>query len=833
MTKRAQHPLPAIIFQWAIIAIGGFYWLRNLVILFSTEQEHLTEIAAFAVTVVIVSLKPVQITTPGLKFGNKTQQSLSLSDALTYLLLVLHGPAAAVVVSGLDGFVASVRSVRRIGSNLFSMAMLACAFFGISFSYELLMKLLDLAPYHGLKQAAVKLIMPLFVASAVHFLICSSLLATILSLRYRTSIWRSWVDNNLWAAITYFPLSFLSVITYFCVQQFGWVATIAGIPVLALIYLSYTQYNKKVAEKMTRIEEMNDLHLSIVQALALAIDAKDNATMEHVVRVKIYGRGLAQVLGLSELETQAIEAGAMLHDVGKLAVPDYILNKPGHLTQAEEEKLKIHPVVSAEILSQVKFPYPVVPAVRHHHERWDGLGYPDALGGKDIPITARILSLVESYDSSREGYLHQKPLTRNNAINAIQAQAGTVFDPELVEQFIHHLSEFEAQITACQPSAYEAVSLEKNSLNLEQNEFEKIIQPPSPLEKIREAHREAIVLYEIAQSIGSSLSLSSTLTELLNRVSALIPSTTSVVFLKEKESERLRVAYATGRDAHFIIERQMRVGLGVSGWVFLNQESLCNSGPRLDFSALQVELADDYFYSLAVPLMKNSQVLGVLALYSVEATPYTSEHVRILESIARLAGDAIVNAREHEEMETTAMTDRLTGLPNLRAILKEFEKAAHQARRFKKPFSFVMMDLDGFKNINDTLGHKMGDRYLEAVAEVMRSQFRTHEFLGRYAGDEFVAILPESSKQDVEPLIERLRLAVSALVVRNENGGEARAGVSIGVAEYDHDGTSLEQLMAASDTAMYADKSKKPPRQRQSTTSDKVIPFPSYRSQAK
>ena len=822
MTIRAKHPLSAQIFQWTIIVLGGLYWLRNLLLLI-TEREHLTEITAFAFAVVIVSLKPVQITTPGLKFGNKTQQSLSLSDALTYLLLVLHGPEAAIVVSGLDGFVASVRSVRRIGSNLFSMAMLACAFAGISLSYELMMSFMKLAPYHELNQSAIKLILPLFVASAVHFLINSSLLATILGLRYRTSIWRTWVDNNLWAAVTYFPLSFLSVIAYFCVQQFGWIAISAAPPVLVLIYLSYAQYNQKVEEKMHRIEEMNDLHLSIVQALALAIDAKDNASTEHVVRVKIYGRGLANMLGLSELETQAIEAGAMLHDVGKLAIPDYILNKPGHLTHAEEEKLKIHPVVSAEILSQVKFPYPVVPVVRHHHEKWDGTGYPDGLSGEEIPLTARILSLVENFDSLREGHLHQEPLTRSNAIRAIQNQAGTAFDPQLVERFFKHLHEFEAEITARQPTAYEPY--ENNSVT--------ILETTSPLDKIREAHREAIQLYEIAQSIGSSLSLHNTLTELLNRVSTLIPSTTSVVYLKDKESERLSVAHAIGRDAQILLERQMRIGLGVSGWVFLNQGSLCNSGPHLDFSALQVEVSDDYFYSLAVPLMKNNQVLGVLTLYSIEATPYTSEHTRILESIARLAGDAILNAREHEEMETTAMTDRLTGLPNLRAILKEFERISNHARRSKKRFSLVMMDLDGFKNINDTLGHKMGDRYLEAVAKVMSSQLRTHEFLGRYAGDEFVAILPETNRQVIEPLLERLRMVVNALVVNDENGGAAKAGVSLGVAEYELDGTTLETLMAAADTAMYLDKSKKPHRQRSASSSDKVIPFPSYRSQAK
>ncbi len=831
MTTRPKHPLPAQIFQWSVIAVGGLYWLGNLIRLFvRVDRAELLTVAAFALAVVVISLKPVQITTPGLKFGNKSQQSISLSDAVTYLLLVLHGPAAAVVVSGVEGFVASFRSVRRLGSNLFSLAILACAFCGLSTSYEMVMQLQGLVPYAGLNQAALKLILPLFAASATHFLICSSLLSIILGLRYRTSIWRYWVDNLLWTAITYFPLSFLSVVAYYGVQHFGWVATLAATPVLMLIYFSYSQYNQKMEEKIKHIEEMNHLQHSIVLALAQAIDAKDNASEEHVERVKIYGRGLARLCGLSEMETQAIEAGAMLHDIGKLAVPDYILNNPGKLTRAEQEKLKIHPIVSAEILSRVNFPYPVIPVVRHHHERWDGQGYPDGLKGKDIPVTARILNLADSYDSLREGQLQQKAMARQQAISVLQAQAGTQFDPQMVERFIAHLHEFEAEIAACQPEAYQIIPIPTTIA--ESAKTETTATPPSPLEKIRAAHREAMLLYKIAHAMGSSLSLRSVLTELLTRTANLIPAMTSVVLLQEKEGEQLRVVQAVGRDAAAFREQQMPLGQGISGWVFVHQESLCNSDPRLDFNALQLELSNDYRSSLVAPLLKNQQVLGVLALYSVETEAYSSEHTRILESIARLAGDAIVNARDHEEMETTALTDRLTGLPNLRAILKEFERASSQAARFKQPLSLLMMDLDGFKSINDRLGHKMGDRYLEEVGQVMRAQLRTHEFLGRYAGDEFVAILPNTSKAGVAPLLERLRIAVTTLIVQDDNGAEARAGVSIGVAEFGVEGTTLEELMTASDAAMYADKARKSHHRlhtvaaTEATAAEKVLPFP-------
>ncbi|MFN0120010.1 MAG: sensor domain-containing diguanylate cyclase, partial [Blastocatellia bacterium] len=275
-------------------------------------------------------------------------------------------------------------------------------------------------------------------------------------------------------------------------------------------------------------------------------------------------------------------------------------------------------------------------------------------------------------------------------------------------------------------------------------------------------------------------------------------------------------------------------GQGISGWVFSREESLCNSDPRLDFNACGIMPGQEYRASLVVPLRRNQQTLGVMALYAADIAAYNSEHTRILESIGRMAGDAIVNARDHAEMESTALTDRLTGLPNMRAILIEFERATAQARRFRQPLALLMMDLDGFKAINDILGHQTGDRYLEEVAKVMRAQLRAHEFLGRYAGDEFVAILPNSAKNAVEPLLERLRLGVTALAVPDGHGAQARAGVSIGVAEFETDGDTLEQLMAAADAAMYIDKSQKPHRRRGPAPGggENVVPFPARHGHA-
>ena len=774
MGNKPEENIQSRIFQWSVITCGGLLWAFSCArLVASASRATLAAVALFAVAAVATSFISVPIAMPGLNFKLKRRFSLTLSDALTFLLLVLHGPAAAIVVGSLESFVASRRMVKRWQSNLFSLAMIAGSILGTALTYEAMMRSLGSQPYAGFAHSASRLVLPLFVAAAVHFLINSSLLATILGLRYRTPVWRHWVDNQLWTAVTYFPLTTATIIMYYCVQRLGWYSVLAATPVLMIIHFSYAQYNQKVEEKIRKIEEMNDLHLSTVQALAMAIDAKDNTTADHVQRVKIYGRGLAKLFGLTELEAQAIEAGALLHDVGKLAVPDYILNKPGKLTPAEYEKMKIHPGVGAEILSHVKFPYPVVPVVRHHHERWDGKGYPDGLKGAEIPMTARILSVVDCFDAVREDRQYRKAMTREQAINLLRQGAENFYDPKVVETFIEHLPTFEAEIAARKLSLQEAQE-QAAEANVAAAEAKAESAPAEEsgytrsLAKISEAHREVVLLYEIAQTVGSSLSLRDTLAVLLGRVQDIVPSTMSAVLLKEKDREALKVAYALGQHAEAFRGHTIKAGAGIAGWVYVNRQPMFNSDPRLDFDALRTPIDADYRTSVVVPLVKNEQVFGVLALYSADLEQYSSEHIRLVEAIARLAGDAVANALHHEETEATAVTDRLTGLPNLRAILEAFEQEVDRARSSGEPFTFLVMDLDGFKQINDTLGHQTGDRFLVEISKAIRAQMRNHDFLGRYAGDEFIAILPRARKAEIADLSSRIKQAADSFVLLGE-----------------------------------------------------------------
>jgi diguanylate cyclase (GGDEF)-like protein/putative nucleotidyltransferase with HDIG domain len=823
------------LFQWFIIVTGGSLWVAYLIQLgVGFSPAALLETLFFLLGVVAVSFNPVHITTPGMSLKHQRQLSISLSDSITFLLLILQGPAAAIVIGGLDGLIASRRTVKRWQSNFFTLAMYAISLQIATLSYQLMMSFTGHQPYAGFSHSVRVLIAPLFVAAAVHFIVNSGLLSIILGLRYNKSIKQHWMDNQLWTGVTYFPLITATLFLYICVKQVGWFGVIVAVPVLGIIYFSYMQYNKNVEEKMRKIEEMNELHLSIVQALALSIDAKDNTTADHVQRVKIYGRGMARLFTLSELEIQAIEAGAMLHDVGKLAVPDYIINKPGKLTRAEFEKMKIHTIVGAEILSQVKFPYPVVPVVRHHHERWDGNGYPDGIKGEEIPLTARILSVVDCFDAVRETRQYRSAMNREQAINMLKEGSGTAFDPKIVEVFLENLAEFEVEIAERNLSHREVIEADTfvaqfDSLNAKPQTVLPKQGYTQTLEKISEAHRELVMLYEIAQTVGSSLSLRDTLTILLERVQSIVPSTTSAVMLKDKAMDRLTVASARGIHAEAFYSQTIKARTGIAGWVYAKNEPMYNKDPQIDFDALAVETGAPYNTSVVVPLTKGDHVIGVLALYSATLQQYSLEHIRLVESIARLASDAVLNSMNHEEMEVTAFTDRLTGLPNLRGILDAFENETSRALRHNEAFTVLMMDLDDFKQINDTYGHQVGDRFLKEISKVINGQMRSCDFFGRYAGDEFIALLPRTKKEEALAIMNRIKHSVEDFVMITENGFPSRAGVSIGMAEFKLDGLTLEELMNVADQTMYTQKAvtKQTGSLRTHTpTAEHVIPFP-------
>jgi len=579
--------------------------------------------------------------------------------------------------------------------------------------------------------------------------------------------------------------------------------------VIIAAYLIYRSGVSRLQTKNREIEQLSQLHLATAEALATAIDAKDQTSHCHVRRVQHYAAGMGELFGLSTNEIAALKAGALLHDIGKLAVPPHILNKPGRLTPAEFDKMKIHTVVGAQILSRVDFPYPVIPIVRNHHEQWDGGGYPDRLKGEDIPITARIISVVDCFDSVREDRPFRRGMTMAEAVALIRRGAGVHFDPKVVDEFLKHLPRFESEISALGLNSKADRNQEPEPIPLDYVDLAQTREHGAFLayDQINKAHREVYSLYEIARTFGTSLSVEHTLDILVDKIGHVVPFDTCVVYFYEEEKGRATVRHVAGKNAKKLVGRSIAPGEGVSGLALVNRTAVNHLHPSLDFRDINPDAGVKYRSMAALPLFKDETLIGVISIYSTELDRYTDDHMRLLETVTLLASDALWNAMQHAQAESNALTDLLTGLPNARYLALRFEEEAARARRSDRLFQVMMLDLDDFKSVNDSFGHKVGDKMLKEVAGIIQSQLREYDFLARCGGDEFIALVQEISGSQVQELTLRIESAVSKFRLTVGKTRYAQVGISIGTATFNTDGETLDQLIAAADKEMYRAKS--------------------------
>jgi diguanylate cyclase (GGDEF)-like protein/putative nucleotidyltransferase with HDIG domain len=790
---------------WLIMVIAGaivFGWAAQHCFIFSGIQW--AEFSALLSLVILAGSNPIRIP--------NTKSSFTAGDVFTFLGVLFLGIPAAIVIGAIDAFVSSRQTSKRAASWIAAPAMMAVTVLlsGQAFYFALARYAhVSAQPLATTPVRVAPLLGDLALLAILHYFINGLTIATIYALRTRRPILKFWRDGYLWTWWSFLGSAIATAVVYLAVCRLGWAYVLLSVPIIAATFWTYKIYFERVNAKTREAEELSRLHLATVEALATAIDAKDQTTHFHVRRVQIYAEGLGELLCLSEAEIAALNAGALLHDVGKLAVPDHILNKPGTLTAAEFEKTKIHTIVGAEILGRVNFPYPVVPIVRHHHERWDGKGYPDGLKEEEIPITARIMSVIDCFDSVREDRPFRPGMSRQEAIELLRADAGTQFDPKVIDLFIEHLPRFEAQIAARGLADQIHTSVLGSPIVPPEDQRAQARQNTSfgAYDQIRNAHREVYALYEIARTFGSSLEVENTLSVLVDKVGQIVPFDSCVVYLHDEVKGYATAALATGLNADLLRARCVAPGEGVTGFALSNRRPINRIHPSLDFADLKFAAGEDYSAMASLPLYKDDLLLGALSVYSNNLKEYSDDQIRLLETVTRLASDALANAVNHAQAESNALTDSLTGLPNGRRLHVRFEEEVSRARRTGRPFQVIMLDLDDFKLVNDTFGHKLGDRMLREVACLVNAQLREYDFLARYAGDEFVAIVNDATVAQVEELRERIEKAVSAFYIDVRAQGSARVGISVGSAVFGVDGETLDQLLVAADQAMYRAKS--------------------------
>ncbi len=651
----------------------------------------------------------------------------------------------------------------------------------------------------------------LIVTSSTYFVVNTVLVASVIALTEHRAFRQTWSDFYLWSFSNYLVGGVLACAITWSNGHLGWQVSAMMVPVAYLIYRSYRLYLTKLENEKVHVEQMAALHLRTIEALALAIDAKDHTTHDHLQRVRVFAMEVGQEMGLKQEELEALRAAALLHDIGKLAVPEHIINKPGRLSPEEFEKMKIHPIVGGEILERVNFPYPVVPIVRSHHERWDGKGYPDGLQGEEIPIGARILAAVDCLDALASDRQYRRGVPLCEAMEQIVRGAGTQFDKRVVEVLQRRYQELESRAKALS-SGNETVKLSKNvrvtNGKAPAAGFETA-KPPSAgrtdfLSSIVAARQEAQTLLEFSTELGRSLSLYETLSLVAARLRKMVPYNAVAIYLLR--DDKLIPEYVTGDDFRVFSSLQIPMGEGLSGWVAQNRKPILNGNPSVEPGYLSEPHAGSCMSSaLAVPLMRgDDEVLGVLALYKLEADAFSADHLRILLAMTDKIAASVDNAIKYQVAADSAKVDYLTGLPNARSLFLHLDTEIARCTRERSKLAAIVCDLNGFKAFNDKFGHLAGNKVLETFAARLRLVCREYDFISRMGGDEFVLVTSGLSRKATEEICRRVNTAAAESAQQVCDKGDLSA--SVGAAFFPEDATDAEQLLVEADQRMYANK---------------------------
>jgi putative nucleotidyltransferase with HDIG domain len=508
----------------------------------------------------------------------------------------------------------------------------------------------------------------LLAAAITQFACNTAAMSTIIGLTEDKPISNVWTEIYLWTFPYYMVGAAIAGLVSLLNRHFAWQGSLLVLAPIYLMYRSYRLYLGKLEAEKLHAEKLSSLHLRTIEALALAIEAKDQTTGEHLQRVRIYAMELARELGLTEDETEALQAASVLHDIGKLAVPEHIISKPGKLTPEEFEKMKIHPIVGAEILEQVDFPYPVVPIVRAHHEKWDGSGYPYGLRGEDIPIGARILAAVDCLDALASDRQYRRALPLHEAMAKVASEAGISFDPRVVGILQRRYVELEklakAQPLQAPPKLSTDIKVERGlAPDAGFAESEKPVAQGSPardqVNVMAAAREEAETLSEFGRKLGAALSLEDTLSLLAVRVKHLVAHDSMAVYVLRNKV--LIPEFVSGENFRLFSSLRIPIGEGLSGWVVQNCKPILNGNPSVEPGYLNDPSRFSTLRSaLAVPLEGTAGVVGVLALYRGRTDAFTRDEMSVLQELGAKLG-VVVEVALRNSRETLAASAARAG----------------------------------------------------------------------------------------------------------------------------------------------------------------------------
>jgi putative nucleotidyltransferase with HDIG domain len=546
----------------------------------------------------------------------RIETRFSLSDALVFTSVLLVGPACGVIVAATDALAASLRFNRRdrlfISRTLFNATAAAVSIWVPALAFAALGGAATSQP--DLRSTVI----PLAVLIVGYSLLNTGAIATVLALTARVRVSAVWRENFAWVWVAHAWSGLVAGAIAVYIPNINALSLFVILAVGAVGYATVRLYLMKVEESTGHLHKLNDLYLATIKALAMAIDAKDQVTHGHIRRVQVYAVGLARALGVTDEPTlKGIEASALLHDTGKIAVPEHILNKPGKLNAQEYEKMKSHVTIGADILSGIDFPYPVIPYVRHHHENWDGTGYPDGLQGEDIPLGARILSVVDCFDALTSDRPYRRALASEAAIDILRERAGTMYDARVVETFIEAYPTLTATLAA-DPSLVAAPA--GQDTGLEADVATAGASEPSDLDGD---------LQDLPVLAASGLTTEEVALIATHRLRRHLEFATLAIYVPRASDDRMEALHVWGRHAGLFRDSAITLNEGLSGWVAAQGQFMLNANPALDLLGpvlgSEVQLAS----ALVVPFAAGASARGALAFYAEGPEAFTLEHAGV------------------------------------------------------------------------------------------------------------------------------------------------------------------------------------------------------------
>ena len=716
---------------------------------------------------------------------------LTVSETFVFASVLLFGVAAGTLTVVLETLIVALwikrevrstyRAVFNVSASALSIWMAATAFFAMA----------GTGPFWHHDTPLAVILAPLAVLTLIFFISNSWLVAIAVGLEKNQSAAEIWSKNFTWLSVNYFSGASVAaiIVTYTSTLNaralFGTLVII--LPLLLVSYLTFRTAMARVEDTNEHLSQLNRLYFSTIETLAMAIDAKDQITHGHIRRVQTFAVALARDIGIEDdTLIKAIEAAALLHDLGKLAVPEYILNKPGKLTPAEFDKMKLHATIGADILSSIDFPYPVVPIVRYHHEHWDGNGYPTGLKGTEIPIGARILSVVDCFDALTSDRPYRPRLSDEEAIDILRQRSGAMYDPLIVDTFLRVRASTPRVVNASEPP---------NAVLKTIAHTRRAVAPTlesATLDEITSSADEMLTVYELARALAGQVTLSDAGDVIVKHLRRLIPSSLCVFYLYDTATDELEARHAVGEGSSLVMGMRISLGQRLSGWVAANRRTISNSDPTLDLGDAARSHALNLRSCLSTTLLSADALVGVLTLYSSELNGFNEDHGRVIEAVARQIAHTFKSATAFER---SARRDPLTGLPG-RMQLEQFVDATGIEHLVQKSaFALLFVSIVGLKQINALHGRAVGDEVLRHVVRHSAAGLRLADILFRYSSDELVALLNNTNGEAARIVARRIRDGIrnNPLVTRTDRS--IKIEVSITEVTSPNDGASLAALV--------------------------------------